>query len=148
MVDVVDIDQDGDKDYLYMMDSVLYVKYNHTKEPSVQKDTTLNIDDLDPNLIPEAPNFFHEVVSSPREINLDFSPARVNDRGYRLEFFDHYTEWDLTHIGIHDEKAIPRSFVDILLDDPLADQTVGGIRTHRLDRVLESVNESDGFSIE
>lgn len=46
-VDVVDIDKDGDKDYIYMMDGALYVKMSHLKEPSRQSDTTLLIHSLD-----------------------------------------------------------------------------------------------------
>ncbi len=87
-------------------------------------------------------------MSSPGQINLEFSRAGSHEKGYRLEFFDHYTEWDLTRIAFHDEKSIPRNIVDILIDDPSFEPSIRGISTHSLDRVLDAVSDQDGFSLE
>ena len=146
-VNTVDIDRDGDSDYLYLMDGILYLKSSHAKEPSRQKDTTLTITDLDPANVPEAPNFFHEVVASPGQLELDFSRAQSRDRAFRLEFFDHYTEWDLLHLDAHDEQSIPRTVMDLVSSDDSHDIDVGGISVHPLSRVLERVSGTLGFQI-
>lgn len=147
-IDVLDIDQDGDLDYLYLMDGALYLKSSHTKEPSRQKDTTLTITDLDLTLSPEAPNFFHELIASPGQIQIDFSSARSTDTAYRLEFFDHYTEWDLTRIGIHDEISVARTTIDLFAEDTSRDSTSEGVHVHPFSRFLDSVQGTSGFMIE
>jgi hypothetical protein len=144
---VIDIDQDGDKDYLYLMDGALYLKENHTSTPSRQNDTTLIIRDIDVDAVPEAPNYFTEMVASPGEIELSFSPADVSDTAFRLEFFDRYTEWDLTRIGAHDEEDTPRTTIDLYTPDASRDAMQGGISVHPLSRALSSVSSSEGMSI-
>lgn len=145
---MLDIDKDGDKDYLYLMDGVLYLKASHAHEPSQQKDTTITISDLDPTLVPEAPNFFQEFSASPGQIELNFSAAKNQDKQFRLEFFDRYTEWDLLHINAHDEKNIPRSIVDIITEDVSHDTSADGITVHPLERSLDKISGTDGFVLE
>lgn len=45
-VDTIDIDRDGDLDYIYILDGVLYVKYNWTKIPTKIIDTTTKISSI------------------------------------------------------------------------------------------------------
>lgn len=61
----MDIDADGDKDYIYMLGGSLYIKYNHEKSPARFEDSSIATVNLDPNLFPEVPNFFRENIASP-----------------------------------------------------------------------------------
>lgn len=129
------------------MDGALYLKENHTYTPSRQNDTTLIIRDIDEDAVPEAPNYFTETVASPGEIELSFSPADMRDTAFRLEFFDRYTEWDLTRIGAHDEESVPRTTIDLSVSDASRDTMQGGISVHPLSRALSSVSVAEGMSI-
>ncbi len=148
IIDVIDIDKDGDLDYLYLMDGALYLKSNHTKAPNKQKDLSLTITDLDRTQLPEAPNFFHELIANPGQIQIDFSRATSAETGYRLEFFDRYTQWDLTHIGAHDEASIPRTTINLITEDTTRDTFSDGIRVHPLSKSLESIEGTAGFVLE
>jgi hypothetical protein len=115
--DVVDIDNDGDTDYLYTMDGILYIKRSHIKEPNIPRDMTMNISSLDPKEIPEAPNYFEEVVASPGQIEIDFSPAQKTQQAFRLEFFDRYLEWDSDHLDRNNPQESPKTIVDLVVTE-------------------------------
>jgi hypothetical protein len=73
----------------------LYVKYAHEKESSRPIDaSTPSIVSPDLTLFPRAPDFFHELVTSPGQMEVSFAPAAKTDTSFRLEFFDKYLEWD------------------------------------------------------
>lgn len=110
--EVIDIDRDGDMDYITLMDGALYVKYSHASAPVKTVDTTLTIADLEDTLVPSAPNFFEETEATPGQLHVSFVPASPEDTDFRLEFFDRYIEWDHADIGIHDESVRPRSIID------------------------------------
>ncbi len=48
-VDTIDIDKDGDKDYIYILDGILYVKYSWQKLPNKINDTTVKFDIITPD---------------------------------------------------------------------------------------------------
>lgn len=78
-----------------MISGGLYVKYSHLQTPARPVDTsapTILAPDL--TLIPRSPDFFHETLASPGQMELTFSPANQADTSFRLEFFDKYLEWD------------------------------------------------------
>ena len=114
----------------------------------MQKDTSLSITDIDDEIIPEAPNFFDEVISRPGEITLNFSPAVSGDSEFRLEFFDRYMEWDLAHLRSEDAEDTPRTIVDLEAVNPVHDMDFDGITVHPLSHFLESVSDTDGFAFE
>lgn len=147
-VETLDLDKDGDIDYLYLMDGALFFKQSHIAEPARQNDDTLTILDLDPDMRPEAPNFFQELFASPSQIALEFTPAHQDKNNYRLEFFDRYAEWDLHQIGVHDEEEIPRTVVDILIEDTSKDTEANSIEVHPMERSLHAVSGADGFQVE
>lgn len=100
-VDTVDIDLDGDKDYIYILDGALFVKRNFTLSPPHRIDTASpRVIAVDSNGdFPVVPNYFHETVVTPTSLNLSFRPASLNDTTWRLEFFDGYLDWDRLAIG-------------------------------------------------
>ena len=115
-VDTVDIDRDGDKDYIYIIDGVLYAKYSHINEPNRIVDTTTKISDIssrDPS--PYIPDYFYEDVSTPRNLNFSFVSASETEREWRAEFYDRYTEWDAVDIGKNDPRTAPKTTIDMFL---------------------------------
>lgn len=92
--EVVDIDQDGDDDYIYLLDGVVYVKYASRSDVPRPVDNDIVIGSPDMTLLPRAPDFFHEIVASPGQIEVSIYPANPEDRNFRLEFFDKYLEFD------------------------------------------------------
>lgn len=93
-VDVIDIDNDGDKDYLFLLGESLYVKYTSLVPEKKSIDTTITTTSLDTALLPRAPDFFHEIIASPGQMEVSFSPSIPEETSFRLEFFDRYLEWD------------------------------------------------------
>jgi hypothetical protein len=146
-VSVLDIDKDGDTDYIFMISGGLYVKYSHLQTPARPVDTsapTILAPDL--TLIPRSPDFFHETLASPGQMELTFSPANQADTSFRLEFFDKYLEWDRVMVSWNDDAATPRIIIDM---------TVSAIPTATNDysvspvgRSLQEVSSPDGFTLE
>ena len=94
-VDTVDIDQDGDLDYIYLLDGALYVKYNWTKVPNKIIDTSTKISSITPDdLAPYVPDYFYEDVSTPHNLNYSFVSSSQTENEWRVEFYDQYIEWD------------------------------------------------------
>ncbi len=117
----MDIDQDGDKDYIYVLDDTLYVKYNWTKSPNKIQDTTVTVDTIsEKDTSPYVPDYFHENVSVPKNLNFSFVPSLTSEVAWRAEFYDRYIEWDADDIGSHDPIKAPKTTVDMFLDVPLS----------------------------
>ena len=145
--DVVDIDQDGDQDYITLMDGALYVKYSHALSPSKIIDTSLQMVEGNEYLVPSAPNFFIESVAAPGKLHLSFAPARSSDTSFRLEFFDRYIEWDHVAIGLHDENIHPRSIIDFATLSPST--TTDSMSVTPVDQVLGGVSgDPTGFVLQ
>ena len=56
----LDIDKDGDMDYLFLLDGILYLKKSNLRNTTKIIDTTLSVKDISPQIVPTAPDFFHE----------------------------------------------------------------------------------------
>jgi hypothetical protein len=150
-VDIIDIDKDEDKDYIYMIEWSLYIKYSHSREfDRPRDDTSPQTEDIDMSLLPESPNFFSEQISTPWQISIDFSAADPADTTFRLEFYDRYLEWDKTRLRGEDSPDTPRVVVDLSTDDALAsrERSQGGISSRLVSRALESVWSSDGLILQ
>ncbi len=94
-VDTIDIDRDGDLDYIYILDGALYIKYNWTNMPTKIIDTTTKISSISADdLTPYIPDYFYEDVSTPHNLNYSFVPSSQSEREWRAEFYDQYIEWD------------------------------------------------------
>ncbi len=98
-VESVDIDKDGDMDYLFLLDGILYIKYSWLNNPSKIIDTTQKISSIGPSdLLPYIPNYFYENSSTPKVLNFSFTPSSHEETEWRVDFFDQYTEWDKVDI--------------------------------------------------
>jgi hypothetical protein len=92
------------------------------------------------DLTPYIPDYFHEDISTPANLNFSFVPASPTETEWRADFYDQYTEWDRLDIGSHDPRTSPRTTIDMFLDVanvPLVSNT--GVLTHRVPRSLRSV---------
>jgi hypothetical protein len=144
---VIDIDKDGDSDYIFLMGWSIYVKYSHTSEPDRPiDDTSPAIISADLSLSPRAPDFFHEIVASPGHMELSFVPADSSDRSFRLEFFDRYLEWDYTTLSGNDDPDTPRTVID-MTTSPVP-TVASDFITSPIRRSLEDVSSPDGFILE
>ncbi len=149
-MDAVDIDQDGDMDYLYLLDGILYVKYSWIKTPNKIIDNSVKISDISrDDFTPYVPDYFHEGISTPKSLNYSFAPASRRETEWRVEFYDRYTEWDHIDIGDHDPMSTPKTTIDMFLQTPtIADSSYTGIVTHPITRSLSSVADRDSFVLE
>ncbi len=141
-MDTLDIDQDGDLDYIYILDGVLYVKYGWSKIPNKIQDTAIKISDIastDP--LPYIPDYFHEEISTPKNLNFSFTPSLSDETEWRMEFYDRYTEWDRVDIGTHTDMTTPKGILDMFLSEPPVTSTNTGILTTRVRRSLTSVGD-------
>lgn len=98
-----------------MLGGSLYIKYTHLRDlPFVPDNTSPQIRDIDHSLTPEAPDYFHEEVSSPGKLQVSFSPVKKSDTNFRLEFFDRYLEWDrVRENNGADSSDTPRTVIDL-----------------------------------
>lgn len=95
-LDTVDIDKDGDKDYMFRLDGALFIKYTGAPRRSDTVDTTITIASLSSSsALPITPNFFHEVTSTPKTLSITFTPATPTETEWRMTFFNRYIEWDM-----------------------------------------------------
>lgn len=148
-VNTIDIDKDGDKDYLFLLDGSIFVKYNHTHTPNLIQEDSVEVQDLShKSELPSAPNFFHESLNTPWNLSVTFSPASPTESSWRMEFFDRYIEWDAIAIGVHDEKITPKRIVDLFIQENQDDSFwFQWIRTTKVSRSLERVYDTDSFRI-
>lgn len=64
-IEVRDVDADGDKDYIFLFDGSLFIKYTSTFAPNPIRDTTTFTYTLDSEgAIPTAPNFFDQELAT------------------------------------------------------------------------------------
>ncbi|MBC7503535.1 VCBS repeat-containing protein [Candidatus Gracilibacteria bacterium] len=149
-VDSVDIDKDGDMDYLYLLDGVLYVKYSWMQNPNKIIDNSVKISEVPrDDTVQYVPNYFHENVSTPKSLNYSFVPASSTETEWRVEFYDRYAEWDHIDIGDHDPMSTPKTTIDMLLQTPTTtDPTYPGLVAHPITRSLSSVADRDSFILE
>lgn len=65
-IEVRDVDADGDKDYIFLFDGSLFIKYTSTFAPNPIRDTTIFTHTLDSqDALPTAPNFFDQELANP-----------------------------------------------------------------------------------
>mgnify|MGYP000573696775 CR=1 FL=1 len=94
-ITTIDIDKDGDKDYIFVLDGALYIKYTGASKRSLYPDTEIEIATLRENALhPTTPDYFHETTNAPKSLSLNFTPADEREDEWRLEFYDRYLEWD------------------------------------------------------
>lgn len=130
-----------------MLDGALYVKYNTLVKPNRPVDPTPpSILPPDFTLVPRAPDFFHESVASPGQMELSFAPANPSDTSFRMEFFDKYLEWDRSQLAGNDDPGTPRVVVDMTTTS--LPTVSGNISTTPVNRSLEDVSSPDGFVLE
>lgn len=91
----IDIDQDGDMDYLYILDGVLFLKKSTLRNTTKVIDTKITIKDIDIKDNPSAPNFFDEDTSFSNMFSFSYRTNRDTDSMWRVEFYDRYMEWDM-----------------------------------------------------
>ncbi len=149
-VDTLDIDGDGDTDYIYILDGTLYVKYSWLNVPNKIQDLTRIISTITTNdPIPFVPDYFHENTSTPKNLNFTFVPAYPNEREWRAEFYDRYIEWDHVDIGTHDPATAPKTTIDMFRQIPKTPiQTDTGILSTPVPRSLLSVRDRSSFAIQ
>lgn len=116
-VSVLDIDNDGDKDYVFVLGGILYVKKNHTNAPEKIRDTRWIVQTTVPNVpnIPSVPNYFVSTITTPGELSFRFRNALSGENAWKLEFFDKYLEWDLIAMG--NAPSTQKTMIDLMERD-------------------------------
>ncbi len=148
-VESVDIDKDGDMDYLFLLDGILYIKYSWLNNPSKIIDTTQKISSIGPSdLLPYIPNYFYENSSTPKVLNFSFTPSSHEETEWRVDFFDQYTEWDKVDIWTHNPIASPKTTVDMMLRTSSIPVSGSPILATSIARSLTSVQDRWSFIIE
>ncbi len=113
-VNVVDIDKDGDNDYIYLVDGIVYVKYTHTNQPNKIQDFSIQVDTIGTaDELPTAPDFFHENINTPGSLSVEFTPSSSDEKRWRMEFFDRYLEWDNVDTKTYSDALTPKSIIDL-----------------------------------
>lgn len=148
-VDTIDIDKDGDMDYIYLLDGILYVKYSWQNTPKKILDTTTKISNITPtDLIPYTPDYFHENNSVPKDLNFSFVPSNHDETEWRADFYDRYIEWDHVDIGDHDPKTTPKTTIDMFLSVKNSPISGTPILSTPITRSLDSVQDRDSFVLQ
>lgn len=145
-VDVLDIDNDGDKDYVFVLGGKLYVKNTHLAEPTKIFDKKITTsENFSKN--PEVANNFMQVLSTPSELNVSFQNTVPNETQWRMEFYDKYLEWDRMDIQPSEYNTIARTTVDLLLNDDFGEYQ-NGMRSLPVARYLARGENASGFMLE
>lgn len=148
-VETVDIDKDGDFDYLFLLDGIIYVKYSWLNVPKKIQDTTQKISSVSPNdFFPYVPDYFHENVSTPKELNFSFISTSQEEKEWRVDFFDQYIEWDYIDIWNHDPIISPKTTIDMFLSNTSIPIEWTPISSNLIPRSLASVQDRWSFVIE
>lgn len=145
-VDTLDIDHDGDQDYVFLLGDRLYVKNTHLKEPNIIEDTksvTMNID----SKFPETANNFDQSLSTPSELNVTFQNTIPNDKEWRMEFYDNYLQWDKNAIDSGLYSATPRVTVDLFLQKDFSDFDAHGVSSKPIERYIRAGYNSKNFRL-
>jgi hypothetical protein len=117
-ITTIDIDKDGDKDYIFVLDGALYIKYTGASKRSLYPDTEIEIATLRENALhPTTPDYFHETTNAPKSLSLNFTPADEREDEWRLEFYDRYLEWDKVDLWTHNATLVPHHVVDMAAND-------------------------------
>lgn len=145
-VDTLDIDNDGDKDYIFVLGGILYVKNTYLKNPEKIIDNKIIVQDIGTE-IPEVPNNFDQVLSTPSELNISFRNTVETEKEWRMEFYDKYLEWDKATINPDTYSSSPRTTADLLLK-PEFPEFQNGIRSLPVQRYLDSGQNGKDFTIE
>jgi hypothetical protein len=148
-VDTLDIDLDWDMDYIFILDGVLYVKYSWKNSPNKIYDTTVKISEITQNeFSPYIPDYFHENLSAPKNLNFSFVSSSKDETEWRAEFYDRYIEWDHVDIWDHDPKISPKTTIDMFLRVPSLPIEGSPMSITKTTRSLKSVNDRWSFVIE
>lgn len=144
-VDVIDIDNDGDRDYIFVLGGVLYIKNTHLNSPQKIIDTKITVKNI-PSEIPEVANNFVEIVSTPSEINASFKNTVSQEKEWRLEFFDKYLEWNKASVS--NNFSTPKITVDLFLKSDFIDSNNSLYKTTPIARTLIGWYNSSEFVLE
>ena len=150
-VDVVDIDQDGDRDYIFILGNTLYIKKTSTQSPTKIVDTGRSVEELGTDApYPSAVNHFNQVLSSPSELNITFRNTIPDQREWRLEFYDRYMEWDREAIGTSTPTTAPKTVIDLFAEETTPPVVSGTdvVHTTAVARSLQSGYTDDDFRIQ
>lgn len=148
-VDSLDIDRDGDTDYIYILDGNLYIKYGHSKTANKIVDATMKISNISTtDLDPYVPDYFHPSISTPRNLSFSFVPASQTETEWRVEFYDRYMEWDHVDMGDHIPLTAPKTTIDMFISTPTTLTSIATLRSTPAKRALVSVRDTDSFIIE
>ena len=117
---------------------------------SEQVDTTVFISSLnreDP--LPTAPNFFHEVVNSPGNLSISFTPASPEEHEWRMTFYDRYLEWDASILESRVPSTTPEHVIDFFTERTLdtTGETYRNPTSTPIMRSLESVSDPGSFQL-
>lgn len=93
-------------------------------------------------MTPYTPNFFDEVVASPGQIEVSFSPADRKDTNFRLEFFDRYMQWDIVKMNQKENPDTPKTIVDLTTSSDVSTLS-NGTEVLPVTRTLDSVDNTD-----
>lgn len=145
----VDIDKDGDKDYIFLLGGMLYVKQGHANTPLKISDTVSRLKTLpgkgkNATEYPTVPNHFNEELSTPKELHVTFAEAAPNVTGYRIEFFDRYMEWDMVSMG---KSTQPIQTIDLFADPTLAEDSSNSLSSGKVARSFDSGYSDAGVVI-
>jgi hypothetical protein len=140
---------DGDLDYIFILDGILYVKYSWQKVPNKIFDDTIKISEITKNdPVPYVPNYFSENLATPKNLNFSFVPASPNETEWRVEFYDRYIEWDHVDIGDHNPITAPKTTIDMFLKEASTSSAASPLIVTRTTRSLKSVNDRNSFILE
>ncbi len=146
-VSVLDIDNDGDNDFLFTLDNRVYVKYNYTNTPQgIPVDTSSSVSSLDENSqSPFIPNYFDQNFSTPSQLNISFEPADPDALQWRMEFYDHYLDWfGEKDGGVQGNKMTVDLFVQ---ESPGASNFNEGVASTPVDRSLDAWFDNPDFTL-
>jgi hypothetical protein len=145
-INVADIDRDGDKDYLFRLEWALYIKYSGMTHRSDKKDATIITEQIsESDILPTSPNFFHEIASSPKSLNITFTPSNLDQKEWRLSFYDSYIERDMIPLGLHDSKSVPERVIDFYTEEQNDTISENIYEVSPLLRSIEQISDKDSF---
>lgn len=134
---------------MYILDDSLYVKYNWTKIPNKIQDMTVTVNTISPNdALPYVPDYFHENISVPKNLNFSFVPSLLNETAWRAEFYDRYIEWDNVDIGSHDPAITPKTTIDMFLETSPSNIAGTTLKSIAVQRSITSVRDPASFVLE
>lgn len=141
----VDIDKDGDQDYLFLLEGTLFLKRTSTYSPTKIVDTERIVTEIDTEDVsyPTAPDYFNEYVSLPNNVNIAYEPARADESVWRTTFYDRYLEWDKIAQWEHEDSESPQHILEVFKHDP--DEI---IYEKEVLRSLDRVGNPESFAIE